>query len=84
MTLFLLISEQPEGPARGSEEEEPEFTHLKWEEHPAAKTSEGSFLKSPNMVLSFSYFQFSVSLHFFFFLCLICVFIHVNKNIPNW
>lgn len=75
MTLFLLISEQPEGPARGSEEEEPEFTHLKWEEHAAAKTSEGSFLKSPNMVLSFSYF---------FFLCLICVFIHVNKNIPNW
>lgn len=66
MTLFLLISEQPEGPARGSEEEEPEFTHLKWEEHPAAKTSEGSFLKSPNMVLFFSYFQFSVSLHFFF------------------
>lgn len=66
MTLFLLNSEQPEGPARGSEEEEPEFTHLKWEEHPAAKTSEGSFLKSPNMVLSFSYFQFSVSLHFFF------------------
>lgn len=83
MTLFLLISEQPEGPARGSEEEEPEFTHLKWEEHPAAKTSEGSFLKSPNMVLSFLFSIFRITA-LFFFLCLICVFIHVNKNIPNW
>lgn len=65
MTLFLLISEQPEGPARGSEEEEPEFTHLKWEEHPAAKTSEGSFLKSPNMVLSFLFSIFRITALFF-------------------